>query len=204
MRLELLWGSDSVVFTTREYALQAKTEMSTASRQLRRAEEAGAIARITRGLWANTQHPHFHPLVCVSRILGNEQGHVSFLTALHLHDVISQIPRTIQVATTGRGRRLDTPVATFELFRLSPTLMGDGIEWSDTQVSYRLASAERALFDTLYLSTRKLRRFRSLPELELGGRRFSRPKFRRLLGDMSNARLASAVRARATELGVLP
>ena len=175
MRLDVLSGSDFVVFTTREYALQARTELSIASRQLRRAKEMGAITRITRGLWANTRHPHFHPLACVSRILGNEQGYVSFLTALHLHDVISQIPRTIQVATTGRGRRLQTPIATFELFRLSPTLMGDGIAWSETPVSYRLATAERALFDTLYLSTRKLLRFRSLPELELGGRRFSRP-----------------------------
>lgn len=141
--------------------------------------------------------------MCVSRILGNEQGYVSFLTALHLHDVISQIPRAIQVATTGRGRRLETPIATFELFRLSPTLMGDGIEWSETTISYRLATAERALFDTLYLSTRKLLRFRSLPELELGGRRFSRPKFRRLVDAMNNVRLASAERARAIELRLL-
>ena len=47
-------------------------------------------------------HPYFHPLSCVPYLLGKEQGYVSFLTALHLHCVISQIPKTIQIATTGR------------------------------------------------------------------------------------------------------
>lgn len=63
--------------------------------------ERGALTRLTRGVWANTSHPDFHPLVCVPKLLGREQGYVSFLTALHLRGVISQIPRTIQVATTG-------------------------------------------------------------------------------------------------------
>jgi predicted transcriptional regulator of viral defense system len=203
MRLDLLSNPEFVVFTTRDYAQQAGVEIASASRQLGRAQEAGALTQVTRGIWANTSHPSFHALACVAPVLGNEQGYVSFLTALHLHDVISQIPRTLQVATTGRPRTLQTPVGTFELFRLAPSLMREGIAWSRTAIPYRIASSEKALLDTLYLSTRRGRRFRSLPELDLEGRRYSRRTFQRLLDAMENPRLTGAVRSRATELGLL-
>jgi hypothetical protein len=56
-------------------------------------------------------------------------------------------------------------IGTFEFFQLQPTLMTDGIVWSETQCPYRIATPEKALLDTLYLATRKGRRFVSLPAL---------------------------------------
>ena len=196
MRPELLGDPELAVFTTRELALRSGTSLSSASRQLSHAADMGAITRVTRGVWANTQNPAFHPHLCVTHLLGNEQGYVSFLTALHLHGIVSQIPPRIHVATTGHGRRITTPVGVFELFQLAPDLMQEGVVWSDTRVPYRIATPEKALFDTLYISTRKGRRFRSLPELDLSRPRFRRSRFAALVRGVENARIAAAVERR--------
>jgi len=74
---------------------------------------------------------------------------------------------------------LDSPVATFEFFQIKPELMRQGAEWSESRLPYLIASAEKALVDTLYLSTRKGRRFVRLPELDLT--HFRQREFKRLL-----------------------
>jgi predicted transcriptional regulator of viral defense system len=198
MKFELLMAPHFAAFTTREFATEAMVAIATATRQLGAAAERGAIVRITRGVWANPKHPDFHPLVCVPKILGREQGYVSFLTALHLHGVISQIPRTIQVATTGHTRRLDTAAGTYELFQIAPKLMRDGVEWSQTRAAYRIASAEKALVDTLYVARHRGARFRSLPEVELG--RLSRRRALQLAGLAEDPRVTRAVAQRWAEL----
>lgn len=200
MRFELLTRPDFVVFSTREFALEAGISVATASRQLARAVRSGALTSVTRGVWANTAHPFFHPLACVPQLLGNEQGYVSFLTALHLHDMVSQIPNAVHVATTGHARKLTTSVGTYEFFHLGPNMMRDGVVWSETRILYRLATPEKALLDTLYIATRKRRRFHSLPELNLSPRRFSSREFKRLLAAIENHRISMAVQQRFQEL----
>ncbi|MDH4125534.1 MAG: hypothetical protein OEW64_06490 [Gammaproteobacteria bacterium] len=185
-----------VVFTTRDYAATGNASLSSASRRLQRLSGRETVTRVTKGVWANTAHPHFHPLACVPYLLGKEQGYVSFLTALHLHGVLSQIPRAYQVATTGRPRVLDSPVGRFEFLRIKPELMSDGVAWSDTYQPYLIASAEKALLDTLYIATRKNRRFASLPELDLNNG-FRRREFERLLLTLPYpVRIRSAMSAR--------
>ena len=194
MKVELLISPDFVAFTTREYAARAGLAIASATRQLTRAAAGGAIVRVSRGIWANPSHPFFHPSACVAKILGNEQGYVSFLTALHARGVIEQIPRTLQVATTGHARRLVTTVGTFELFHVAPTLMRDGIEWSETRIPYRLATAEKALLDAYYLAIRRGRRFRSLPEVDWT--RLKKKRFLALVEGIEDARTSAAVRGR--------
>jgi predicted transcriptional regulator of viral defense system len=198
MKFELLTRPDFAVFTTREFAIESSISTASAARQLGSAAERGALVRITRGVWANPSHPSFHPFACVPKILGREQGYVSFLTALHLHGVVSQIPRAMQIATTGHGRRLATPVGDYELFRVVPAMMQAGVVWSDTRVPYRIATAEKALLDTLYISMRRGRRFRSLPELELDG--VSVRRFRGLLATVGDPRVVGALERRFDEL----
>lgn len=193
---ELGSGPEFVVFTTRDYAAASDASLSSASRRLERLSGRAIVTRVTKGVWANTTHPHFHPLACVPYLLGKEQGYVSFLTALHLHGVLSQIPRAYQVATTGRPRVLDSPVGRFEFLRIKPELMSDGIAWSDTYQPYLIASAEKALLDTLYIATRKNRRFASLPELDLDSA-FRRREFERLMKKLPySVRIRSAIAAR--------
>jgi predicted transcriptional regulator of viral defense system len=195
---ELLSQPELVVFTTREFARRAEIEVASASRHLASAARRGAIVRLTRGLWANASHPYFHPLACVPKLLGNEQGYVSFLSALHLRGAIDQIPRAVQIATTGHARKLSTAVGTYEFFRLAPSMMRDGIEWSDTRVPYRVATTEKALLDAFYISIRRGRRFRSLPEIDWS--RISRRRFSTLLGAVGDARATAAIGARFHEV----
>lgn len=199
--LELFRQAEFVVFTTREFANASHLSLSAASNRLHRLVEGNFLTRITRGVWANAGHPHFQPLACVPYLLGKEQGYVSFLSALHLHDVISQIPKAIQVATTGRPRAINSPVGRFEFLRVKPDLMRAGIEWSETHQPYLIATREKALLDTLYISTRKNRRFGKLPELDLTDSGFDHRKFERLLRDSPfPVRIRSAIRMRWEKL----
>lgn len=182
--LDLFNTDEFVIFTTREYAKHVGLLMSTASKRLARLAEKKLLTRVTKGVWANTSHPYFHPLSTVPYLLGKEQGYVSFLTALHLHGVVSQIPKTIQVATTGRGRFLNSPIGSYEFFQIKPELMTQGADWSETRLPYLIATPEKSLIDTLYLSTRKNRRFARLPELDLAQSDFRVQEFERLLAQL--------------------
>jgi predicted transcriptional regulator of viral defense system len=179
--LDLFNSADFIIFTTRDFANFSGISMPAASKRLLRLADRKLLTRITKGLWANTGHPHFHPLACVPYLLGNEQGYVSFLSALHLHGLISQIPKTLQIATTGHTRILNSPVGQYEFMQIKPELMKQGIEWSDTHLPYLIATAEKALIDALYLSTRKRRRFSRLPEVDIQHSAFRKREFERLL-----------------------
>jgi predicted transcriptional regulator of viral defense system len=198
---DLLNSEEFVIFTTREYATQNRVSMPAASHKLARFSKKGLLTRITKGIWSNTKHPYFHPLSCVPYLLAKEQGYVSFLTALHLHSVVSQIPRSIQIATTGRGRVVDSPVGRFEFFQIKPELMTQGAQWSDSRLPYLIATPEKALLDTLYLSTRKNRRFARLPELDLDTSGFRLREFKRLLQQLPiPRRVLSAISSRWADI----
>jgi hypothetical protein len=195
--LNLLNTEDFVIFTTREFANQSGVSISAAAKRLARLSAKEQLTKVTKGIWANTAHPYFHPLSCVPYLLGNEEGYVSFLTALHLHGVISQIPKTIQIATTGRGRVLDSPVGRYEFFQIKPELMTQGTTWSDSRLPYLIANAEKALVDTLYLSTRKNRRFARLPELDVVHSGFRQREFKRLMKQLAiPSRISSAINSK--------
>ena len=194
--LKLFNTDDFVIFTTREFANHAGLSIPAAAKRLSRLSEKEFLTRITKGVWANARHPYFHPLSCVSYLLGKEHGYVSFLTALHLHGVVSQIPKSIQVATTGRARSLNSPLGRYEFFQLKPELMKQGTKWSETRLPYLIATPEKALIDTLYLSTRKRRRFASLPELDLMQSGFRVKVFEQLLDQLAiPTRILSAMRS---------
>jgi predicted transcriptional regulator of viral defense system len=182
MRPDIAHLPELAVFTTREYALTAAISMPAASRQLSRLrQENRSFVQLTRGVWANTAHPHFSTSSCVSVLLGNEQGYISFLGALHMHGALSQIPAAVQVATTGHTRKLKTPVGTFDFLQLKPDMMTRGVQWSDSARPYRIATVEKALIDTFYISTRRKRRFARLPELLLDDAGFNERRYKELL-----------------------
>jgi len=195
--LDLFNSADFIIFTTRDFASYSSLSMPAASKRLSRLADKKLLTRITKGLWANAGHPWFHPLACVPYLLGKEQGYVSFLTALHLHGLVSQIPKTIQIATTGHARTLDSPVGKFEFLQIKPELMKQGIKWSNTHLPYLIATAEKALIDTLYLSTRKNRRFAHLPEIEIRQTGFREREFERLLKQLPiHSRISAAMQPR--------
>ncbi len=186
---------DHPAFSTREFAFLCGLSISAASRKLAHLEAEDAVIKVTRGIWCQLFHARFSPNQAVRLLLGNERGYVSFLSALHTHGALSQIPAAIQVATTGHGRMIETPIGRYEFHQLKPEMMRFGIEVSETNPPYLCASAEKALLDTLYLSTRKGKRYSSLPELD--GSAFGPAKLKRLADALcySDA-IASAISAR--------
>jgi predicted transcriptional regulator of viral defense system len=182
VNLDLFHSPELVAFTTRDYARLAGISIAAASKRLVRLQrDNSSLMQLSRGIWANTAHPHFNALVCVPVLLGSEQGCISFLSALHIHGALSQIPATVQVASTGHSRTLRTPIGVFEFLQLKPEMFAAGIEWSDSLPPYRVATIEKALIDTFYIATRKRRRFARLPELELDDAGFSKRRYRELL-----------------------
>ena len=201
---DIINNKDFIIFTTREYANYKKLSIPTASKRLSRLEKNKLLTRVTKGVWANTSHPYFHPASCVPYLLNKETGYVSFLTALHFHGLLSQIPKTIQVATTGHSRTLDSPVAYYDFIQMKPELIQKNLTWSETQLPYLLATAEKALFDVLYISTRKNKRFNSMPELTLTSDLINKRIFKKLFNQSSlSTRILNSMQLRAKELGVM-
>ncbi len=170
------------MFTTRDFARLANVSIAAASKRLARMRQKNrSLVQLTRGIWANTRHPQFNSMACVPVLLGSEQGYISFLSALHIHGAISQIPAVVQVATTGHTRKVRTPVGGFDFLQLKSDMFAQGIEWSDSPQPYRIATVEKALLDVFYISTRKNRRFAKLPELNLEETSFNFRRYKSLL-----------------------
>lgn len=175
----------SPIFTTHEFALQTNTSMSSAARLLTRIEERKEINRVTRGIWTYTKEQKVHPFSVTPYLLGKEIGYISLLSALHIHGILSQIPTRIQVVTIAHSRLVKTKLGVFEFFQMKLSMMTEGVTWSDTKLPFRIATPEKALLDVFYLSTRKGKRFYSLPELELKESGFKKKVFLNLLNNQN-------------------
>jgi len=163
------------------------------------------FVRVRRGLWAVQGHPDFSPYAVVPYLFeGRPEGYVSLLSALNLHGMIEQIPRAVQVVTTRQRPRLLTRVATYEFYRLAPKLFGSYGLYRRTG-KFDIATPEKALFDAIYLSARKGRRFAALPELEVPAT-FSQSEVEHWIERIDYLPLRAAVRERwadvASRIGV--
>ncbi|NJD19756.1 MAG: hypothetical protein FIA95_10810 [Gemmatimonadetes bacterium] len=157
----------SPVFTTAEVAKRAGIALSNASRDLATLAKSRMLVRVRRGLWAAPGHPDLSPYAVVPHLFGDEPGgYVSLLSALNLHGMMEQIPRVVQVVTTLQRSGLRTPVGAYEFYRIVPKLFGGHGPYRRTG-NFEIASPEKALFDTMYFSARKGRRFAALPEIEV-------------------------------------
>lgn len=159
----------SPVFTTADVVQITGMARSNVSRDLASLANEGMIVRIRRGLWAIASNPDFSPYAVVPRLFKDEdEGYVSLLSALNLHGMIEQIPRAVHVVTTTQRASLVTPVGEYEFHQIRPELFGGQMPYRGSG-TFDIASPEKAVFDTLYLSARKGRRFTYLPEIELPG-----------------------------------
>jgi predicted transcriptional regulator of viral defense system len=165
----------SPVFTTRDVAGAAHVADDVASRDLSRLASRGLITHVMRGIWADTRHPDFSPYAVVPVLLqtskrsnngiGALPGYISLTSALNLRGMIQQIPRSIHVVVASQRPKLRTAVGVYEFHRLDPSLIA-GAEPFGTKGAFDVATSAKALFDTLYVSVRRGRRFAALPELE--------------------------------------
>ena len=159
--LETLRGLDRPIIRTEEAAAVLGVSGSSASHLLASLQEAGSVLRITPGRWSVTGRPS--PYLVASWLTDPYPSYVSLYTALSRRGLISQIPRTIYVVSLADTKTVRTPVGTFSVHRLAAELFG-GYEETNGE---RMATPEKAVFDTLYLARARGRRFSHLTEIEL-------------------------------------
>ena len=152
------------VFTTREAAMLSGSSLSNASKILKTLERRGLVFKVTRGIWAETGNEMLSPYSVIPLLLPKNRAYVSFISALHLHGIIEQIPQEITLASTVHTKKIHTKIGTFSIHRISP-LFFDGFDWYKGEGSFLTAEPEKALIDSLYLSTRKKKQFGYFPEL---------------------------------------
>ena len=152
------------VFTTQEIALLRRASLSSTSQALSRLAQKAVVERIVPGIWRLPHDATLSPFtVGPSLALGN-RAYISFLSGVHLHGMIEQIPQVIYAATTGHGRAIRTPVGTYSLHRIHPRFFS-GFGWYGPRHDFLISGPEKALVDSLYLSSRKGNRFGFFPEL---------------------------------------
>ncbi len=164
------------VFTTREIALLRGGTLSATSHDLKRLADSDRIQRVTRGLWCVASDPRFSRFHLVPYLAGRHRAYVSFLSALHFHGLIAQIPQIAFAATTGPTRLKKTTIGTYSFHRIAPNFFA-GFNWYRGGQDFLIADPEKALVDTFYLSSRKGRRFGFLPEVDV-----TQLSFRRAMG----------------------
>lgn len=149
--------------TTRDAAIRLGRTESAASHLLRRLADAGVIRPVRRGLWAI--EPDVDPMQVVPWVTAPYPSYVSLWSALHAHGMLSQIPRETHVVSVGRPHRVDTSLGVLVVHQIAPEIFG-GYETSADGIA--LATPAKAIFDMAYLSATHGRRFRHLPEVNLG------------------------------------
>lgn len=184
----------SPVFRTRDVVRRARVRRDVATRALKSLANRGVLTRITRGLWADTRHKDFSVYAVVPHLLRGKEGYVSLLSALNLHGMIEQIPGAVHIIVASQRRPIRTPVGRYEFHQLSRDLMGGHDPYGRLGL-FELATPAKALFDALYYSARKGKRFSRLPELELPSA-FSNREMRNWIERIRYPKLRKAVNER--------
>lgn len=152
------------VFTTFELATLSGKSLSAVTQGLNYLESQGVIFKIYRGVWGETGNERISPYAIIPYLLPSSRAYVSFISALHLYGIIEQIPQVITAATTAHTKIIKTRLGTYSFHRIAPWFF-DGFTWYKGTENFLIAEPEKALVDSLYLSSRKKKQFGYFPEL---------------------------------------
>ena len=162
--LSAVRGIKPQVFTTREASFVSGKSPSAATQSLNYLAREGVIFKIYRGVWAQERPEALAPYAVIPYLFPTHRAYVSFISALHLHGIIEQIPQVITLASTAHGRTIRTAVGVFHAHRIAPSFFS-GFVWYKGSGSFLIAEPEKALVDSLYLSAYRSKRFGNFPEL---------------------------------------
>ena len=151
------------VVETRDVAALLQVSTSSATTMLRRLAQKKMITHLSRGRWLMNEK--LDRLALPELISAPYPAYVSLQSALFHHGLIEQIPSVIYAVTPARPRRLRTPMGTISFHRMPPELF-KGFELL-SRSDAKVATAEKALFDMLYLAPGRSRVFSNLPELTI-------------------------------------
>lgn len=163
----LLWYIKQLqrpIFTTHELCISSGKSASTITQSLNFLEREGIIFKIYRGIWIEAENKKIGPYTLIPFLFPRQRAYVSFISALHLYGIIEQIPQLITLASTTHTKIIHTKIGTFSIHQISPNFF-DGFNWYKGEGTFLIAEPEKALIDSLYLSTRKKKQFGHFPEL---------------------------------------
>lgn len=160
--LNLINKLEVPAFYTDDIAAYLHLSMTGASQTLRRLSKSGHVIRLKAGLWAIPDK--IDPLALPNYLLAPLPSYISFHSALYYRNVIDQIPSIIYAATLRKTIKFTTPIATVSAHQIQPDFFF-GYTF-DEKTGVKMATAEKALIDTLYLSPAKSGIFKALPELD--------------------------------------
>ena len=152
------------VFTTHELTTVSGKSASTVVQSLNRLARQGLLIKLYRGVWAEKGLQTVSPFEIIPHLFPRQRVYVSFITALHLHGIVEQIPQVITLASTSHSNTLRTQAGVFSVHQIAPAFF-DGFDWYKGEGSFLIAEPEKALIDSLYLSSRKKKQFGFFPEL---------------------------------------
>ncbi|MDO8580673.1 MAG: type IV toxin-antitoxin system AbiEi family antitoxin domain-containing protein [Candidatus Omnitrophota bacterium] len=152
------------VFTTHELITISGKLSSTIIQSLNRLVRQGLLIKIYRGVWAEAGAKGASAFEIIPCLFPRQRVYVSFISALHLYGIIEQIPQTITLASTAHTSTIRTKAGVFEVHQIAPAIFG-GFDWYNGEGSFLVAEPEKALIDSLYLSSRKKKQFGHFPEL---------------------------------------
>lgn len=170
--LRRLQSLGTPVFETRDAGALLAVTPANANMILRRLADQGQLVHLARGRWLIARN--LSRLALPELISAPYPAYVSMQSALFHHGLIEQIPAVIYAATLGRPRRATTPLGVISFHRVPGELFTGFVVNDD---GAKIASAEKALFDVLYLGPGRSRLFARLPELEFP-REFRWPQLR--------------------------
>lgn len=153
------------VFTTHELTALSGKSPSTVIQSLNYLVRQGLIVKIYRGVWADSGPRALSPFEVIPHLFPHQRVYVSFISALHLYGIVEQIPQVITLASTAHTNTLRTQAGVFSVHQIAPAFF-DGFDWYQREGNFLIAEPEKALIDSLYLSSRKKKQFGSFPELD--------------------------------------
>jgi len=151
------------IFSTSDIASYLNIPLSYASKLLQRLTKANHLVKIKRGLWAFPDR--LDPLALPNYLLAPYPAYISLQSALYYHNVIDQIPAVVYAVTLHKTTVIKTPVAVISAHQIKPGFFF-GYDY-DEIAGVKMATAEKALIDLLYLTPAKSKLFANLPEIDL-------------------------------------
>lgn len=152
------------VFTTHELIVTSGKSTSTIVQSLNRLVKKGLLIKLYRGVWAEAGDKRVSAFEMIPGLFPRQRVYVSFISALHLHGILEQIPQVITLASTAHTATIRTKAGTFSVHQIDPAIF-DGFDWYRGEGNFLVAEPEKALIDSLYLSSRKKKQFGHFPEL---------------------------------------
>jgi len=183
------------VFTLADVLALLPLHPSAAVHALNRLVRHGLLVRVARGVYASRAGPDVHPFEAIAHLAAPWSAYVSLHSALSAYGIVDQVPAAVFGVTTGRPRRIRTPLGEYRLHHVQPRLLW-GYRWEETPFArYPIAEPEKAIVDCLYLEVRAGRGVALFPELHLRGA-IDRARLREFVTRAADDRVAALARRR--------